>query len=225
MKKNNELFNIVNSVFLNLRNKNYMIIKYSRFDNLSCGCDVDVLCEKKIDIAHAIISTLKLLIKEDDKIEIHENSHLNVDVIRNCKIYIRFDLIDNFNVFHKITVNEVFAKESLERKVSSMHLFRGEEYPVFHGSEEDDLIIRFLDFVENYKDRPLKIKHFDFIVERILENPKRSFFLKKLGEIIVMPALIIRHDYLFPPKYSLRRFFALQFERVIAVFRKMGNKN
>ena len=62
-----------------------------------------------------INSVLNGLISEREKIRICENDCIHIDIIRDEEIYLRFDLIDNFNSFKKITIRESFAKEALNR--------------------------------------------------------------------------------------------------------------
>jgi len=221
VKTNTEIHNIIDSVFFALKDKKYMIIKYSGFDHLRPGDDIDILCDKKGDISRVVISVLNGLISERDRIRICENDCIHIDIIRDDEIYLRFDLIGNFNSFKKITIRESFAKEALNRRVSSEHTFSGIKYPIFHSNEDDDLIIRFLEFVENYDDRPDKIKHYDYILHVLSKDPAKAHFLKTLGEIVVTPAIVLQHGYLFPPKYSIRKHLSLQISKVKSIAKKI----
>lgn len=224
MKTNTEIHNIINDVFYALKDKKYMVIKYSGFDHLRPGNDIDILCNKKSDVSKVINSVLNGLISEREKIRICENDCIHIDIIRDEEIYFRFDLIDNFNSFKKITIRESYTEESLNRRVSSEHTFNGIKYPIFYSREDDDLVIRFLDFVENYNDRPDKIKHYDYIMDIISKDPAKARFLKTLGEIVEMPSIVLRHGYLFPPKYSIRKHFSFQISKVKSLAKKLSKR-
>lgn len=224
MKNNIEIHNILCNILHDLRDKNYMIIRYSGFDHLRPGNDIDILCDKKSDVSRVIISVLNRLISRRDKIRLCENNCTHIDIIRDEEIFLRFDLIDNFNSFKKFTIRESFAKEALIRRISSTHTFNGIEYSIFHASENDDLIIRLLDFMEHYSDRRDKIKHYEYILNVLFKDPAKANFLKTLGEIVVMPSIILQHGYLFPPKYSVRKHFSLQLSKIKLFAKKLSKR-
>lgn len=201
-----------------------MIIRYSGFDHLRPGNDIDILCDKKSDVSRVIISALNGLISQRDRIRICANDCIHIDIIRGEEIYLRFDLIDNFNSFKKITIRESFAKEALIRRISSKHTFNDIDYFIFHASESDDLVIRFLDFIEHYSDRPDKIKHYDYILHVLSKDPAKANFLKTLGEIVVMPDIVLQHGYLFPPKYSVRKHLSLQISKVKSLAKRLSKR-
>ena len=221
MKTNAEMHNIIYNIFYALKDKKYMIIRYSGFDHLRPGNDIDILCDKKSDVSRVIISVFNRLISRRDRIRLCENDCIHIDIIRDEKIYLRFDLIDNFNSFRKITIRESFAKELLNRRASSKHTFNGIEYSIFHIGEDDDLVIRFLEFVEHYDDCPEKIKHYDYILHVLSKDPGKAHFVKTLGEIVVTPAIVLQHGYLFPPKYSIRKHLSLQISKIKSLAKKL----
>jgi len=225
VKSNAEMHNLIDSVFFALQDKKCMIVKYSGFDHLRPGNDIDILCDKKSDVSKVINSVLNGLISQRDRIRICENDCIHIDIIRDEEIYLRFDLIDNFNSFKKITIRESYAEESLNRRVRSEHTFNGIKYPMFYSREDDDLVIRFLEFVENYNDRPDKIKHYDYIMDIISKDSAKACFLKTLGEIVEMPSIVLRHGYLFPPKYSIRKHLSLQISKVKSLTKKLFKRS
>ena len=209
-----DIHTIISNVFYCLKDQKYAIIKFSGFSHIASGDDIDILCNNKHKISRLIISNLRELVEQGNEIRVTEKDHIHIDIIKNEKIYLRFDLTDNFDSFRKITIHRSFAKDLLNRIVCVENKFNGKPYPVFIAKEEYDLVVRYLEFLEHYDDRPDKIKHYDFILNVLSENHTKASFLKILGEIIVEPAVVVKHGYLITEYCLIRKYLRLLFSRV-----------
>jgi hypothetical protein len=67
-----------------------------------------------------------------------------------------------------------------KNKTSFYSVYKGEEYPVYVPSEIDDLLLRYIEYLEWYQRRPDKIKHLDYILERISSEQDKLIFINKL---------------------------------------------
>jgi len=205
---------IINNIFYCLKDQKYAIIRFSGFSHIAPGDDIDILCSNKHKISRLIISNLRQLVEQGYEIHITEKNHIHIDIIENEKIYLRFDLIDNFDSFRKITIHSSFAQDLLNRRVCVENKFNGKSYPIFIAKEEDDLVVRYLEFLENYDDRPDKIKHYDFILNALAEDHTKASFLKILGEIVVEPTVVVKHGYLITEYCTIRKCFRLLLSRL-----------
>ena len=111
--------------------------------------DIDLLCKDKFNTA---ICIEKLLTKAGIKSRkyIAANNNLQVDVMNENKLEIKFDLTDDLSCFSKIKLRKDLAYKILEGKIKYRSIFIPElKY---------DLAIRLLEYLE-YIENPKKIKH------------------------------------------------------------------
>ena len=219
MNSPQDLHTIISNVFYCLKDQKYAIIKFSGFIHIAPGNDIDILCNNKHKISRLIISNLRQLVEQGYEIHITEKDYIHIDIIENGKIYLRFDLTDNFDSVRKITIHRSFVQDLLNRRVCVENKFNGKSYPIFIAKEEDDLVVRYVEFLEHYNNRPDKIKHYDFILNVLAEDNTKANFLKILGEIIVNPVVVVKHGYLITEYSSIRKCFRLLLSRVKSFIR------
>ena len=138
----------------------YCIIKISGdFPYYEKNSDLDIICDDKFKFAEILKN--KILNKYNAKINnyIASNNNLQLDVITNNSLDIKFDLTDDLSCWQKIRLKPQLAKLILSQKVKKNSTF----VPCL----EHEVLTRLLEY-EEYKKNPSKIKHLNFANQRPL---------------------------------------------------------
>lgn len=133
---------------------NYCIIKIPEFfPHYEKNSDLDIICDNKFKFAEILNKKITHKYNFKTKIYIASNNNLQLDIIINGTLDIKFDITDDLSCFSKIEVNSQLSKlilKNIERKNG-----------IFIPSLEHEIAIRLLEY-EEYKDNPKKIKHLNF---------------------------------------------------------------
>ena len=92
----------------------------------------------------------------------------------------RFDLYSSLPEFKKLSLKKHLFFDILKNKTSFYSTYEGKEYPVYVPSEIDDLLLRYIEYMEWYQQRPDKIKHLNYILEGISSKQDKLIFIDKL---------------------------------------------
>ena len=134
--------------------KNYCIIKIPEsFPHYEKNSDLDIICDNKIKFSKILNEKITNKYKLKTKSYIAANNNLQLDVIINNTLDIKFDITDDLSCFSKIKVDGKLSKlilKNVEHKGG-----------IFTPKLEHEIAIRLLEY-EEYKGNPKKIKHLNF---------------------------------------------------------------
>ncbi len=171
--------------FFAVRNQEYVIIKITEeFPNYYKGSDVDVFCADLNKFSVAIFHIGNNYINSSNcRIEvanIEENNHTHIDFFFDDDLDFRFDLYSSMPKFNTIKMKKYYFYSVIDRKVSFFREYNKRKYPAYIPSPVDGLILRYLEYLDWYEKRPDKIKHLDYILDRISEEKLKNNFLDRL---------------------------------------------
>lgn len=151
----------------------YCIIKISGdFPYYEKNCDLDIICDDKFKFAEILNKKITYKYNYKTKSYIAANNNLQLDVIINNCLDIKFDLTDDLSCWQKTRLRPQLAQSILSQKVK--------KHSVFIPCLEHEVLIRLLEY-EEYKNNPLKIKHLNFanqhplaksIAEKLIQDNK-----------------------------------------------------
>jgi len=134
----------------------YCIIKIpGDFPYYEKNSDLDIICDNKFKFAEILNRKITDKYNYKTKSYIAANNNLQLDVIINNALDIKFDLTDDLTCFSAIPVNIKLADKILHDKQAHNN--------TFIPSVEHEFIIRYLEYNE-YKSNPKKIKHLNYII-------------------------------------------------------------
>lgn len=139
-------------LFFNL--ENYCIIKIPEgLPQYEPNSDIDIICRNKLDFDRILKEKITEKYNFKTKSYIAANNNLQLDVIINGALDIKFDITDDLSCFSKIKVNNELSKIILKKAE--------DKNGIFIPTLEHEIVIRLLEY-EEYKDNPKKIKHLNF---------------------------------------------------------------
>lgn len=152
----------------------YVLIKKSEeFPVYTPGSDLDLIVFDKEDALKKSYLYYDDNIGEKGEMKVtNTENYCHVDFFFEGKLDLRIDFIDNFNFFEKIAVKPSFMVKIFKDRQSVAF----DDGIVYVPCIEDDLTLRYFEFLEWFDRRPDKIKHLDYIYEVENEDIKKRFF-------------------------------------------------
>ncbi len=152
-------------LFKKLEEKVYCIIKLpDEFPEYKIGSDLDVFCYDTEDISKIIMGYLQNFIDNSLTIKLSNmGSQIYIDVMDKNTIHFRFDLYGALPKYENILIKDAFFSSVIENSISVLK----DEVNVKVPSTIDENILRYIEYQEWYAQRPDKIKHMNYIEEKI----------------------------------------------------------
>ena len=184
----------IGDFFTEIANEIYCIVKLDHaFPNYQAYSDIDVFC---YDIKKMVRAALKFgneYVSKGFKIKVNEVSenqvHVDFYAPGEKKLDIRLDLMQSLGGYKKINVKSALFSSILESRVP----IKQNDIDLFVPSPIDDLLLRYIEFVEYYDIRADKIKHADYINDRASELDKK-LMLDKLHFYTKLPVAVSNSD-------------------------------
>ena len=172
-----------------VREQIYVIVKFSNFPSYYKGSDMDVFCYNKDEFAKTILNVGNWYLDQGFEIEVTNKgkSQTYVDFYCDGELEFRFDLYGSLPEYKKIRLKEHYISSVIENAVPLYKEFNGAKYTIYVPSAVDDLVLRYVEYIEWYELRPDKIKHLDYIVKSVSVEPGRIGFIDKLHMYTELP--------------------------------------
>ena len=153
--------------------EDYVLIKKRKeFPDYFSGSDVDLLVIDKDTALQTIVNFYESNFSSKGELRVTDKEyHCHIDFLVDNKLDIRVDLIHNFAFFTKFSVkNGLFIKVFKDRQ-----LFNIQNGSVYIPAPEDELTIRYFEYLEYFDRYPDKIKHLDYICDVNDDSLKKQF--------------------------------------------------
>jgi hypothetical protein len=142
----------------------YAIIKMSSiFPDYTQGSDIDIVCHDSDKLRDCVILKIEEQGISGLRIETGGGKHTHIDLLEEStsKIDIRFDLITSTDIYERLKVDKSYFDELLYRR----KLVERGSGIFWVPCEEDNLILRFMEYYEYENKRKDKRKHLMYIKE------------------------------------------------------------
>lgn len=195
MNSTNELD--LNEFFYHLREEVYCLIKKSpEFPRYYPGSDADIFCYDLAKVSRVILRAADRYIKKNWQVLVTDKesgSQVYIDFFNNGELDFRFDLYQSLPKYKNITVKQGLFGSVIEGAKATKKLrYNGKPFPIFVPSQTDDLLLRYVEYIEWYQERPDKIKHLDYILKHST-NRERIKLLDKLHFYTSLPQDVHKH--------------------------------
>lgn len=154
--------------------EDYVLIKKGKeFPDYSPGSDVDLLVMDKDTALQKVVDFYELYFSSKGELKVSDKEyHCHIDFLVDDTLDIRVDLIQNFNFLTKLSVKSAFVIKIFKDR----QFIDFENDFVYIPAPEDDLTIRYFEYLEHFDRYPNKIKHLDYICDVRDQLLKRRFF-------------------------------------------------
>ncbi|MFQ5681795.1 MAG: hypothetical protein ACE5HC_00850 [Candidatus Binatia bacterium] len=154
--------------------EDYVLIKKdSGFPEYAPGSDIDLVVFDREEAIRSIHSFYEREMGDAAEMKVSDRkAFCHVDFIFAGELDLRVDLIDNFDFFKNLAVKPSFmVKLFKDRQVATCC-----QSQVYVPSDEDELVLRYFEFLEWFDRRSDKIKHLDYICAVDDAALKQRFF-------------------------------------------------
>lgn len=135
---------------------NYCIIKISElFPYYEKNSDLDIICKDKFKFAKELLAKIGNEYNLQIRQYIAANNNLQLDILKNNSLDIKFDLTDDLSCFSKLKVNSALTQVILDGKIKKT------DSKIFTPNEVHEAVVRYLEYKE-YSHVPKKIKHLHY---------------------------------------------------------------
>lgn len=168
----------------------YVIIKSNNFPNYQKGSDIDIFCYNKDVFAQSILDIGNQYVQQGFEIKAtHKCSNqTHIDFFLDDELEFRFDLYGSLPHYEKIYLKEHYFFSVIENAVTMDRECDDKNYPIFIPATADELLLRYIEYIEWYEVRPDKIKHLNYIIDSISDVSERIRFLDKLHVYTKLPS-------------------------------------
>ena len=180
----------ISNFFAAIADEVYCIVKLDKaLPSYQSYSDIDVFC---YDINKLVRAALKFgndYANKGFKIKVNEVSenqvHVDFYAPGEDKLDIRFDFMQSLGAYEKINVKPALFSSILENRVP----VEQNNLNVFVPAPMDDLLLRYIEFVEYYDIRADKIKHAEYINDYATKLDKKEM-LDKLHFYTKLPVIV-----------------------------------
>lgn len=172
------------TVFDSLIDEYYCIVKFKPFDDIKAGDDVDIFTFDIDGTAKKIIDSFASIKNFYDSYKVRVSKEVAnkcyVDVLKKSKIYFRFDLYGSLPNYTRAKVKPGLFECCIETaKVIDASVAEG-IFKVKVAGNDEERILRYLEYIEWYERRPDKIKHLDYVLNSLSSEEDKKMFLDRL---------------------------------------------
>lgn len=176
--------------FFHVRQQIYVIVKLGDFPDYYKGGDIDVFCYNKDEFAKQILNVGNWYLDQGFEIKVTDvdESHTCVDFYLDGELEFRFDLYQSLPRYKRIRLKQHYIYSVIENASVLYRRFNSVQYPIYVPSTVDELLLRYVEYIEWYELRPDKVKHLDYILGAVASDPTRIGFLDKLHLYTELPS-------------------------------------
>lgn len=173
-------------LFEKLEIKSYSVIKLpSEYPDYKVGSDLDIFCYDVEDMSRVVLAYFQESINKKLSVKItNRGAQIYIDLMDKENIHFRFDLYGTLPTYKNILIKEAFFSSVIENS----HIVEQNESKVKVPSQIDENILRYIEYQEWYGQRPDKIKHIEYLEEKIKNSEMDiNSLLDKLHYYIELP--------------------------------------
>jgi hypothetical protein len=179
--------------FSELQKENYCIAKRSDIERCKKGTDIDIFCMDLKSCSEVIINSSRKYIDKGYRLKIDDrsDSHRHIDLLKEKEMELRFDLYSGIPNYKKVNIKSSLLTSVMENKVSESLIMQDKRVVVYYPSLVDEVLLRYLEYIENYELYPDKVRHLDYILKELDNDESLKTFLDKLHYYTAQPKIVI----------------------------------
>lgn len=186
----------LNVFFSKLVSLEYAVVKFSSdFPNYYSGSDIDLFCGDIDAVARVILSAGASSVHTGRYFKVTRHQYqCYVDYYNGDQIDFRFDLYGALPHYTRLCLKPWLIYSVLDLRVGRTIDNKNNRYVLFTACEQHELLLRYVEYIEWFDRREDKIKHLQFVLERIDDDERRRKFIELLHRYIEVPAARGSHN-------------------------------
>jgi hypothetical protein len=155
------------------------------------GSDIDFFCYDKEAFGRQVLAFANPYLECGYEVRVQDTElgdQTHIDLLRGNALELRFDLYGKLPPYRRFSINPALFLSVIEH-ADMLEVPHGQEIVGIQvPNQVDDLLLRYLEYIEYYEQRPDKVKHLDYILTAIDKLPEaRIGFLEKLHRYTSLP--------------------------------------
>lgn len=156
------------------------------------GSDIDIFCYDKEAFGRQLLAFANSYVEkagcEVRVRDVGSTRHTHVDLLWDENLELRFDLYGELPEYRRSAINSALFLSVIENARSREVKLEGAPLSIRVPSLVDDLLLRYIEYIEYYEQRPDKLRHLDHILAAVDRAPEaRIGFLDKLHRYTSLP--------------------------------------
>lgn len=206
----------------------YVLIKGAGLDQIDKGHDLDILCSSIRDVSRILLGVANRYIMQGIEVEIRElrrHRHIQMDLTWRGELLVRFDLYGRLPVYPSIRFKRNYFERLIQDRREEFRTWRGGTYPLYRPSLMDELVLRYVEYVQYFPVRPDKIKHLEYLLGYLKHQPEYQRFLDRLHQYIDVPLPQANEDgELIVKRYTLCDYLQAIRSELLHMYRQIRKK-
>ncbi len=192
----------------------YCVVKLSEdYPNYYTYSDIDIFCYDIVAFTHKILDFAQPYIQKGWRVNVFDctKNHIQIDFFEEGaeKLDFRFDLYNSLPKYKKVNLKDGFFTMVME-------FAQKNEKNVFVPSKIDECILRYVEYIENYDIRADKIKHVDYIMQKIPDKDINTFF-ERLHYYTEFPLDVCEKEFVKGNKFKRKKKLPKIFSPIINI--------
>ncbi len=208
-----------------IENESYVVIKPSnKLPDYDIGSDIDIFCYHTDNIVEKTSAFLSNYLHDKSTISVSDSAtKVHVDFIVDNEINFRFDLYKQLPTYKNIRLKPAFFSSVIESSVVRNITENNRATTIKVPSVIDDLILRYVEYHEYYAARPDKIKHIEYIQQKIADNDNEQLkMLDKLHYYTAFPKIAYREKTFNERLLEKRDYYQSNIDKIKHLYKTAG---
>ncbi len=156
------------------------------------GSDLDIFCYDKEAFGRQVLAFANPYVERTGcEVRVRDNASMkqtHIDLLWDGNLELRFDLYGEFPAYRRCNINPALFLSVIEHAESREVKIEGASLSIRVPGAVDDLLLRYVEYIEYYDERPDKLRHLDYILAAVERLPEaRIGFLEKLHRYTSLP--------------------------------------
>lgn len=156
------------------------------------GSDLDIFCYDKEAFGRQVLAFANPYVERAGcEVRVRDSASTNqthIDLLWDGNLELRFDLYGEFPAYRRCNINPALFLSVIEHAESREVKIEGASLSIQVPGAVDDLLLRYIEYIEYYEERPDKVRHLEYILAVVDRLPEaRIGFLEKLHRYTSLP--------------------------------------
>ena len=183
---------IISHFFEGIKDQEYVLLKYTDIAGIiQDSHDIDLLAISPDDLVNSALNKLSPLLLQHGygaKVKSYAG-HVHLDIIKDSKLIIRFDVLTSFAIFYRLNIKPSFDTWLIAKSINVPFL----DSVCKVLPEIENCLVKYFEYCEYYALYDTKKIHYEYVMDSIKDDPASLNRFFSLARHFTSPPLLIHH--------------------------------